>query len=164
MQITNDMSWSLRVSNGDLALDGGKLGVVSGSNKLLQDLRHYILERMGTDPLHPSYGSLLDGGTRPNGQEVPSPLGRTDWNVVALEIESEIRRIAANYQSRQVERAKADRLYYGKSTLDQGEILAAVQAVRFKQSLDALNVYVVIETGDFQLRNLTITLDPVVTI
>lgn len=156
------MTWSLNVTNGDLTLDGGKLGIVSGSNKLLQDFRHYILERMGTDPLHPDYGSLIDGGTR-NGQEVPSPLGRTDWKLIALELESEIRRIAADYQRRQVERAKSDRIYYGKSTLTQGEILAAVTDIRFRQNMDALNVYISVETGDFQQHDLALSLDPVVT-
>lgn len=157
------MTWSLRVSKGDFVLDGGKLGTVTASNKLLQDFRHYLLERMGTDPLHPAYGSLIDGGVRPNGQVVESPIGRTDWKQIVLELETEIRRIAAEYQRMQVEHAKSDRLYYGKSTLTQGEILAAIPSITFEQNMDALNVNITLETGDFQLAQITVPLDPVVT-
>src|SRR5437868_3509816 len=115
------MSWSLRVSNGDLVLEGGKLGTVTGSAKLLQDFRHYLLERMGDDPLHPSYGSLIDGGRLTNGQIVPSPIGGVNWKMITLELESEIRRIAAAYQNMQLQRAKNDSTYYGKSTLTAAE-------------------------------------------
>jgi hypothetical protein len=157
------MSWSLQVSNGDLVLEGGKLGTVTGSNKLLQDFRHYLLEHMGNDPLHPNYGSLIDGGMKSNGQVVDSLIGSTDWNMVTLQLESEIRRIAAAYQKSQLNRAQNDRTYYGKSTLSVSEILAAVTAVNFTQNADALLVEIVIETGDFQLQNISLSLDPVIT-
>jgi hypothetical protein len=157
------MSWSLRVHNGDFVLGGGKLDVVTGPNKLVQDFRHYLLEHMGSDPLHPNYGSLIDGGMLSDGTVVDSPIGQTDWNMIALKLESEIRRIAAAYQNSQLQRAKNDRIYYGRSTLTANEILAAVSAIHFTQNADALIVEIVIETGDFQLRTTNLVLDPVVT-
>jgi hypothetical protein len=118
---------------------------------------------MGSDPLHPNYGSLIDGGMLSDGTVVDSPIGQTDWNMIALKLESEIRRIAAAYQNSQLQRAKNDRIYYGRSTLTANEILAAVSAIHFTQNADALIVEIVIETGDFQLRTTNLVLDPVVT-
>lgn len=141
------MTWSLRVSNGDLVLNGTRFETVSGENKLFQDLRCYLLERMGSDPLHRTYGSLLDGGVLPSGKIVPSPIARTDWRAVTLEIESEIRRIAAEYQNRQLQRAKEDRLRYGRSTLTAGEILAEVGDIRFTQEQDKLKIQILVIAG-----------------
>lgn len=152
------MTWSLRISNGDLVLDGTKFETVSGENKLFQDLRCYLLERMGTDPLHRTYGSLLDGGVLPSGKIVPSPIARTDWRAVTLEIESEIRRVAAEYQNRQLQRAKEDRLRYGRSTLAAGEILAEIGDIRFTQEQDTLRVQISVQAGNSRGTTLAIDL------
>jgi hypothetical protein len=152
------MSWSLRVNNGDFVLDGGKLGTVAGEVKLLQDLRHYLLERMGSDPLYPSYGSLIDGGVRSNGRSVPSPIGRMDFRFVALEIESDIRRIAAQYQQNQVARAQRDKQRYNRVTLTPGEILVAISDIKFEHAQDALNVNIVVQTGAGTTSNLNLSL------
>lgn len=157
------MSWSLRVSQGDLTVEGGKLGTVTSENKLLQDLRHYLLERMGSDPMYPSYGSLIDGGRLPGGQEVPSPIGSHDFQSVALELESEIRRVAGEYQTNQVNRAKTDRRRYNRVTLSAGEILVAINFIRFEQRQDTLLVHVGIETGTSRELNITLPLAPVFT-
>lgn len=157
------MSWSLRVSNGDFVLDGTHFGTVTHENKLTQDLRHFLLTRMGTDPQSPTYGSLIDGGVKPNGQEVESVIARTDWGQVKLELSAEIRRIAAQYQRTQVERAKRDRLRYNKSTLTPGEILLAINDIRFVQNADALLVTIVLQSGRGQDINLDLELPPVYT-
>lgn len=157
------MSWSLRVSNGDLVLDGGHLGTTSGEGKLLQDLRHYLLEKMGSDPMYPWYGSLIDGGRMPNGRIVNSPIGGYDFRSIALDIETDIRRIAADYQRRQLERAKADRLRYNKTTLTAGEILAELTFVNFEQRQDALVVHIGVMTGNMSEKRLELHLDPVIT-
>lgn len=157
------MTWSLKVSNGELALDGGHLGTVAHEDKLLQDLRHFLLEKMGSDPMHPSYGSLIDGGRQPDGTIVDSPIGSYDFNSVALDIESDIRRIAAVYQRQQLERAKSDRLRYNKSTLTAGEILAEVTYITFEQRQDALEVSIGVISGRNRQSDLTLLLDPVFT-
>jgi hypothetical protein len=158
------MSWSLRVSNGDLVLGGTSFSTVTGEEKLVQDLRHYLLEQMGTDPMHPTYGSVIDGGTLPNGQIVESPIARIDWRNVTLEIEAEIRRIAAEYQRRQLERAKRDRHRYHKTTLSAGEILAEVRDITFTQDQDTLYVEVEIESGRSNPVLLDLTLPAPLTI
>jgi hypothetical protein len=156
------MSWSLRLQNGDLALDGTSLGSISGAQKLVQDLRCAILERMGTDDMHPQFGSLIDGGFA-NGREVPSLLGGNNWDHIALQVESELRRIATDYQRKQLDRIQQDRLTYGSSTLTPSEVLAAISGIRLVQAQDALLVQVSIQTatGEQQTLNLPVSSEPI---
>lgn len=157
------MSWSLRISNGDLVLDENKFGTVAHENKLVQDFRHYILERMGTDPDHPWYGSLIDGGLKPTGQEVESVIAGTSWNTIILRIEADIRRIGTQYQRQQLDRAKRDRDRYQRSTLTMGEVLAAITDITFSQSADALYVTVYLESGREREAVVNLQLPPVIT-
>lgn len=157
------MSWSLRVSNGDLVLDGTKFGTVANENKLLQDFRHFILERMGTDLDHPWYGSLIDGGIKPNGQEVESIIAETNWSTIKLRIEADIRRIGTQYQRMQLERAKSDRNRYNRSTLSLGEILAAINEITFAQQADALYVNIFVQSGRGKDEVVELQLAPVLT-
>src|SRR6476661_2816084 len=100
------MSWSLALRNGDLAISGRSLGQTTGPSKLVQDLRCALLEPRGFDDLHPTFGSLIDGGQDEFGNQVAPLIGSTNWELAVLRIESEIRRIAADHQRRQLERAK----------------------------------------------------------
>lgn len=149
------MSWSLQLRNGDLALSGNRLGQVTGAPKLVQDLRCAILEPRGTDDAHPKYGSLIDGGRDDKGNEVRSLIGESDWDLIALRIESEIRRIGSDHQQRQIERAKRDRFTYGQSTLVNDELLADIEHIDMFQAQDRLLVSVTVKTG----QNQTFTID-----
>ena len=157
------MSWSLRVCNGDLILDGASFGIVANENKLLQDFRHFILERMGTDLDHRWYGSLLDGGTMENGREVESVIAGTNWPAIQLRIEADLRRIGAQYQRMQLDRAKRDRSRYNRSTLTLGEVLAAITSISFSQQADALYVQVGIQSGRENSTVVELQLAPVLT-
>lgn len=141
------MSWSLRLQNGDLALEGRHVAQVSGTAKLVQDLKCAILEPRGHDSYHPSFGSIIDGGVNQQGVYVTSVIGDSDWAFVALRVETEIRRICSEYQRTQIERDKADRIRYGRSTLDLSEILEAVTNVNITQIQDTMRVQVAIRTA-----------------
>jgi hypothetical protein len=142
------MSWSLQLRNGDLALGQARYGTVTGHTKLTQDLRCHLLERMGTDPTHPSFGSTLDGGRLEDGTEIPSLIGRMDFNRVILEVEAEIRRIERAHQDRQLARIESDKFTYGRPTLLPSEILVAVSDIQFAQVADTLMVRVTLQTGN----------------
>jgi len=157
------MSWSLRISNGDLVLDGAAFGTVANENKLVQDFRHYLLTHMGSDPDYVAYGSLLDGGTKPNGQYVESVINEDNWATARLRIESEIRRVGTQYQRQQIERAKRDRDRYNKSTLTLGEVLASINEIAFSQLADALYVTVFISSGRNNQSVVELQLAPVIT-
>lgn len=140
------MSWSLELRSGDLTIGNAAFGTVTNQQKLVQDLRCAILERMGTDDDHPWFGSLIDGG-RLNGVEQESIIGTDDWNTAVLAVESEIRRIVDLYQKAQILRSEKDRMTYGKPTLMPAELLMAVSSIEFYQAQDNLLCRITIVTG-----------------
>lgn len=142
------MSWSLEISNGDFRVDTSRLGTVNAQRKLLQDFRCAILEKMGTDNLHPEFGSLIDGGITPEGVRVAGVIGETDLDLVVLEIETEITRIARSIQRAQLARAKQDKMTFGRATLDPQEVLIEVTGINFSPNLDKLQVTVNITTAE----------------
>lgn len=141
------MTWSLKVSNGDLTLSNAGLGTVTAEQKLVQDLRCFILEKMGTDDMHPTWGSLIDGGTLPNGQESSGIIGQTEADFVRLELENEIRRIVGAFQQQQLERARNDQVIYSKATLTKGEVLFDLTDITLEQVEDQMNITLSLQTG-----------------
>lgn len=140
------MSWSLQLHGGDLVIGGSSFGIVTDQNKLVQDLRCAILERMGTDEDHPWYGSLIDGG-RLNGVDQGSLLATDDWGTAVLVVEGEIRRIVDQHQKSQIVRNERDRSIYGKPTLTPGEVLMGIADIQFFQAQDNLLCRVTLITG-----------------
>jgi hypothetical protein len=53
------MSIDLKIINGDLVINNGALQTVQDSEKLIQDILKICLTDVGSNPLHPSYGSFL---------------------------------------------------------------------------------------------------------
>lgn len=153
------MSWSLELHGGDFTVGASHLGMVIKTNKLIQDLRCAILEKMGTDNLHPDFGSLIDGGVGPDGQPVPGVIGQSDFDLVLLEIESEITRIARKHQAAQLSRVKSDRRTFGQPTLDVAEVLIEVTGIEFTSLSDQLFVKVSLQTATGQSFDLVFPLD-----
>lgn len=150
------MSWSLQIISGDLSLSGPKgYRQVSGPQKLLQDLRNWFLEKQGTDPLHPEFGSTLDGGVS-RGVILDSMIGSSITAEVMLRIEAEIRRVLAEYQGQQAERLKNDLLAYGgRHTFDNGELLRSINSVAVRQIGDVVVARVSLTTMSGQTLSLT---------
>lgn len=53
------MSFDLKIINNDLVLNGGDLRQVVNSELLIQAILKICLTDVGSNPLHPSYGSFL---------------------------------------------------------------------------------------------------------
>lgn len=124
---------------------------MTGTQKLVQDLRNWILEPRGTDPEHPEYGSVLDGGTLPDGTVMDSPVGSILDTTVLMNMESEIRRILTAYQQQQLDRLQRESaLYNGKNTFAPGEILYSVDKVDVQQYIDVAIATVTITTSSGQ--------------
>lgn len=136
------MTWSLQISHGDFQVESAHLSTVTGQKKLVQDFRCAILEQMGIDNLHPDFGSLIDGGTTPEGVTSNGVVGTIDVQSARLTIESEINRIARYIQRAQLERAKSDRLTYGRATLVPQEVLLSLNGITIEQIEDRLRVVV----------------------
>lgn len=125
--------FSIAIKNGDIYAPGGSFATVTGVNKLLQDLRCWILTRMGTNEFQPSYGSLLDGGVEPDGTIVQSPIGSvtSDWSSIESFTASDIQRVCSSYQKEQARRIEEDQETYNKITLIPEEILKSVNSIEF---------------------------------
>ena len=150
------MSWSLRLRGGDLNLSGkeGYATVRSGA-KLLQDLRNWTLEPRGTDPLHPQFGSTLDGGMS-RGVQVDSLIGSTISQEVLLDIEVEIRRILSEYRRQQANRVHSDMMKFGgRHTVDQGEGIDSIEDIQVRQVNDTVLIRVTIRTSSGARFSLT---------
>lgn len=152
------MTWSLQLRNGDLTLGNASYGTVTGERKLVQDLRAYVLEQMGTDDMHPEFGSLIDGGRLPDGTEVQGTIGKMNTELARVEVEAELRRLINAFQARQLQRAKDDRIVYGKTTLTKGEVLLGLSDMVFTRSGDALSVVLVLQTAADTSPEVSLTL------
>lgn len=152
------MSWSLQITHGDFTVNQSQYGTVTDAFKLTQDLRCAILEKMGTDNMHPSFGSLINGGTTPDGTEVSGVIGLLDWNQVTNTVNGELQRIASAYQAQQLNRAKADRATYNRVSLSPAEVLMAISNIEFIQDQDTLQVSIEIQTAAGQNINLVFPL------
>lgn len=137
------MSWSLRIANGDLVPSRGSVLVARNETKLVQDLRGFILQELGTDMYHPTYGSTIQDAVG------------VDFRVT-MDIELELKRIVRLYQERQVARARTDQVARGRISLEQGEVLVSLEGISFTQNQDRLTVDMKIKTGDSRSLNFSI--------
>jgi len=137
------MSTSFKLSGGDLTVGSGRTyDRVSGANKLGQDLKLWVLERIGTDPATPTYGSTLDGGVI-DGQEVQSYIGRVANPAILASIRSDVITLLSNYQAQQISKMQREMITFaGKTSLDADEILQTVNSVEASQVLDQIVIRV----------------------
>ena len=144
------MSYSLNISRGDLNL-GGPSGIstVTGTQKLVQDLKCWLLEPFGTDPLHIAFGSSLVE-TNPESADQDFLIGNVMSQAVAMKIETEILRVLNEYQNQQQAAIDAEMERYGSHTFKPGEILYSVNGVTAYQVYDTLVCKVSITTGSGQ--------------
>ena len=115
------MTYSLAIKNGDLAVQGSQCQVVSGQAKLQQDLTLWMLERYGSNRMHPTFGSQLQnyiGG-------IVSPA--TQANAY-----NEIVRVMNNYQAMIYQMFKANPSVFSVAELP--------------YSIDSINVAVTYDT------------------
>lgn len=142
------MSWSFHIKGGDLNTGGpGGYVLITGIQKLIQDLRHWILHPQGADPMHLGHGSSLDTGVRKDGSVVEGFIGTSIIRDRLLEVESELRRILYSYQDQQLQRLLRDQeLLDGKNTFAPNEILYSVDGVEVNQFDDRVVAQLKIRT------------------
>lgn len=136
------MSWSFNIETGDLSFVSNMSGaaVVTGQQKTFQDLKSALLEQMGSDPMHPEYGSLLDGGVLPNGTIVDSFIGRDETYI--YKIQEEIARVIQFFNERQSTRINSDLATFGKSTVSDSEIVESIESITNQTFGDKLVIQV----------------------
>ena len=135
------MSFSLRVANGDLCLQGSQLGIVYGSEKLKQDLSLWMAERFGVDRFHPSYGSYLEN-------YIGGIIGANTRSVV----QQEAMRILDNYQKIQYSGLQSSPTLYSLA-----EILYSINGVTVGLSYDTVSIQVAVSNAELQTAVITVS-------
>lgn len=133
------MSQSFQLQNGDLVVTSGRaFQVVKNRDKLIQDLKLWILEHYGEDPSTPDYGSTLD-------TYIGSPMSQGVIN----QIQSEVLRVLQQYQAMQLDNMQNDTiLYAGSTTLDPSEVIASINGLTVQAVGSILLITVSITTLD----------------
>ncbi len=133
------MSYSLKITDGDLDMSTGVLKRVGGLDKLTQDLSLWLREPYGTDRFHPLYGSVLD-----------QYIGSIINDLSEHHIKTEVVRVLNAYQQIQYESMRANPSKY---TLD--ELLDTVDSVEVKVSYDSVYVDVRFTTASRKAGRVT---------
>jgi hypothetical protein len=141
------MSWSLRIAHGDLGFNGHQMTTVEGGEKIVQDLGSCVLEPMGTDDMHPSFGSLIAGGIQSDGTYNEGIIGQPNDAYAASFVDAEIQRIITQYQAQQADRHGRDIATYGRSTLTASEVVLTVQQIAATAAQNQLLVTANLQTG-----------------
>lgn len=124
------MTHSLALKDGDLHVSSSRVQLVSGLDKLKQDIFTWITEAYRVDRFNPEYGSTVSGYV---GQQ------NTIDNAFAIRIE--INRVLTNLQRYQ-------RMIYSanRNAFSPNELLDRILEIRTEQRLDSLHVKILFTT------------------
>jgi len=135
------MSFSLQVGGGDLVQQGSRLAVVSGTDKLHQDLTLWMLERYGIDRFHPVMGSCFQ-----------NYIGGVITQHTRAMVQSEANRVLSNYQKVQYMGLRANPTLYSM-----GELLYSINKVAVTINYDTVNVLVAVSNAQQEPTTIAIT-------
>lgn len=136
-----NVSYSLAISNGDLAVQGDRLGLVFGTDKLKQDMNCWLNERYGGDRFHRNYGSILQDF-----------IGGVISDSTRSEVQAEVLRVAQNYQATQ-QRV----LRESPAKLSASELLIAVDNIKTEISYDTVTVELRMVNGSNEITDVLTT-------
>ena len=135
------MSFSLKISGGDLVMTGSNLGIVYGTEKLEQDLMLWVAERYNTDRFHPAMGSRLQ-------DFIGSVIGFTTRSMIY----GEVLRVLENY-------IKVQRmgLRQAPSLYSLSELLASINDIAIGVGFDMITVAANVSNGESQTTTIALT-------
>lgn len=128
------MSYSLAIADGDLVQRGSRLDVVSGVEKLRQDVYCWLTERYGGDRFHVNMGSILQDF-----------IGGIASESTRVEVQSEIFRVLQNYQAMQLRRFKEN-----PERMSASELLVSVDDIMAALNYDTVQVAIKLRNGSDQ--------------
>lgn len=131
---------NFKLSDGDLVLgQSNRLETVSDFDKLIQDLKCWLMEPYGTGFMTPNFGSFLN-----------NMIGRPMNSETEMDIRAEIDRILSMYQAAQQEKIKLARYKNTLNVFSRKEILNKIKNITMQidgTRRDAYKVSVVIENA-----------------
>lgn len=135
------MTYSLALRGGDLVAQGSELAIVSGTDKLRQDTELWLLVRIGSNAMHPAFGSYLESYIG----------GVIDINTQA-KVYNEILRTLNNYQALQYQAFQTN-----PSLFSLTELMASVDSINVSVSYDTVNATVQVSNP---VSTATVTISP----
>ena len=132
------MSFDLKIINGDLVINQGALQTVQDSEKLIQDILKICLTDVGSNPMHPSYGSFLSRSV------VGNPAKS---NVIVQIAQSQINTCLTNLQQLQQLQLKS---FQKVSADEQLGAIIGISVVRSSFDLRLFNITIKCMTKGFQ--------------
>ena len=134
-----------KIVNGDIALSGnGDVVMLTGSERIVQELSAWLLEPLGTDKLHARFGSILD-----------TKIGELAVGDSVLSIKSEVVRVVNNYttyQKRQLDEANANGTLVSK--WGAGDIISSVNSVAVTANCDTVTVIITLTLASGETVNI----------
>lgn len=126
---------SLALAHGDLVVSSGRCAMVTGRDKLLQDLSLWLRERLGVGYTTPVFGSRL-----------PDMVGSVATEETEADIQSEVTRILSLYQTYQYNMIKAAQENGVPIQYSKNEILDEIRNIKTRMLSDRVIVDVTIAT------------------
>lgn len=130
---------SLALVQRDLVLTGGQYLMVSGSDKIRQDLTLALREDYGSDPYHPYWGSVLQ-------RFIGHPLTPEVQQLV----QTEVRRVLRNYIAVQSDLIRADSASGARSRFDTSDVVQAVENIAVTITGDRIDIVLTLQTQSGQ--------------
>lgn len=127
---------TLELRNGDLVLAAGGYSMLSGPQKVIQDLGIMVREPLGADRFHPRWGTILDDF-----------IGRAINEESEMRVRAELQRLIQNYVVMQTRQIQADHDANRRPRFRPGEIVTGVAGIDIQQRYDRLNVKVRLDTA-----------------
>lgn len=130
--------------SGDLAVLGRSTQLVSGTQKLIQDLNCWLKESFGVDRFHRAYGSVLRNF-----------VGGVVKQSSAYEIQAEVMRVLKNYQQVQLIRFREKPGLFSRE-----ELLERITSVEAAPFYDRVDVRITIQTAGGNYGTMRIGVTP----
>lgn len=142
--------YKLKVQNGDFVLGpNNQLMTVKGKEKLVQDLRLFLQEPLGTSFMTPRFGSSLNStvGRDSMGRQQSAYIGTAMDEVAVAEIVAEVDRVLSVYQQGQVNTVKDAKTSGMLYMFSRGEILNSINEIESTIVGDMVVIKADITTG-----------------
>jgi phage baseplate assembly protein W len=127
--------YSLGLVNGDLMVSSGDYLLLTGADKIRQDLTLALSEEFGTDRFHPRWGSI-----------VKRYIGSLLTPQLALLVKAEVVRVVRNYIAIQQAEVMRDTQVDVQGRFDTSDVIRELVSVDTQISFDVCNIYIHLRT------------------
>lgn len=141
---------NFQLTDGDLNITKSKrVSMVTGRDKLVQDLTLWLMEPLGAGYMTPGFGSTLNTFTDRDEQnrQQGAFVGRYFTEQLAAEIIAEIDRVLNLYQQNQIQKIHTAQVRGTLYLYTLSEILNSIDDIEGSQDTDVANIQVTLTTG-----------------